>query len=193
MRSIPPITRETTHLLLRPLAAEDERDFVHLVETSREAWAPWTPAGDPGLDPAERFRREVTRGARGRASGTHLRLAAFDRTGELIGFFALNEIVRGVFQSCYASWQVGVTRMGEGLGTEGVAGLLEVAFAEPTDGLGLHRVQANVMPRNAASMRIAEKVGFRREGLAIRYLKIAGAWEDHVMHALTREEWRDAD
>ena len=192
MKAIPPITRETTRLLLRPLEADDERDFVRLVETSREAWAPWTPAWDPDSDPAERFRREVTRGSTGRASGTHLRLGAFDRTGELIGLFALNEVVRGVFQSCHASWQVGVTRMGDGLGTEGVAALLEVAFSEPADGLALHRVQANVMPRNAASLRVAEKVGFRREGVALRYLKIAGAWEDHVMHAVTREEWRDA-
>jgi ribosomal-protein-alanine N-acetyltransferase len=45
------------------------------------------------------------------------------------------------------------------------------------------------MPANAASLRIAEKAGFRREGLASAYLKIAGAWEDHVMLATTREEW----
>ena len=192
MKPIPPITCETTRLLLRPLRPEDERDFLHLLATSREAWAPWTPEGDPELDPAERFRREVARGSSGRSAGTHLRLGGFDRTGELIGFFSLNEIVRGVFQSCYASWQVGATRMGDGLGTEGVQGLLEIAFAEPGNGLALHRVQANVMPRNAASLRIVEKVGFRREGIALRYLKIAGAWEDHVLHALTREEWLDA-
>jgi len=33
-------------------------------------------------------------------------------------------------------------------------------------------------------------VGFRREGIAARYLRIAGRWEDHVMHAVTREEWQ---
>ena len=45
------------------------------------------------------------------------------------------------------------------------------------------------MPNNAASLRIGEKVGLRREGLALGYLKIAGRWEDHVTHALLAEEW----
>ena len=54
--------------------------------------------------------------------------------------------------------------------------------------LQLHRIQAAVMPRNAGSRRILGKLGFREEGLARRYLQIAGSWEDHLIHALTREE-----
>ena len=45
------------------------------------------------------------------------------------------------------------------------------------------------MPRNAPSLRVLAKLGFRREGRAERYLQIAGAWEDHEIFALTREEW----
>ena len=54
---------------------------------------------------------------------------------------------------------------------------------------GLHRVQAAVMPRNAASQRVLGKAGYRREGLAARYLCIAGTWEDHLIFAVTAEEW----
>ena len=151
------------------------------------AWAPWTPAPDPSLDETDRFLRELNRGVLLARAGTHLRLGAFDGEERLVGLFALNEIVRGVFLSAYASWQVAADRMGRGLGTEGVRTLLEIAFDE-ADGLGLHRVQANVMPTNVASLRVAEKAGFRREGLAKRYLKIAGAWEDHVLLAVTSEE-----
>ena len=43
---------------------------------------------------------------------------------------------------------------------------------------------ANFMPRNAASARVLEKCGFVREGLARKYLRIAGRWEDHVLTAL---------
>jgi ribosomal-protein-alanine N-acetyltransferase len=50
-------------------------------------------------------------------------------------------------------------------------------------------VQAGVMPRNAGSLRVLEKVGFRREGLALRYLQINDVWEDHVILAVTAEEW----
>ena len=176
--------------MLRPFTEDDGQEFIRVAEESREAWAPWTPAPDPTLDPDERFRRELNRGQLAARAGTHLRLGAFDGNGQLVGLFALNEIVRGVLEGAYASWQVTAKRMGQGFGTEGVLVLLSIAFGDGEDALGLHRVQANVMPANSASLRVAEKVGFRREGVAERYLRIAGAWEDHVMFALTQEEWR---
>jgi ribosomal-protein-alanine N-acetyltransferase len=52
----------------------------------------------------------------------------------------------------------------------------------------LHRLQAAIMPRNAASLRVIEKLEFRREGYAERYLQIAGRWEDHILFAKTSEE-----
>jgi ribosomal-protein-alanine N-acetyltransferase len=48
------------------------------------------------------------------------------------------------------------------------------------------------MPRNTASIRVLEKAGFREEGLALRYLKIAGVWEDHTLFAVTLEEWPES-
>ena len=188
MRRLPRIDRTAGRLRLRTLEPTDEDEFARVVLSSREAWAPWLPAAHGALTMAERFRREVDRAERGIVAGTHLRLAAF-LDAELVGFFALNEVVRGVFDCAYASWQVAAGRMGEGIGTDGVRGLLAIAFDDEPDGMGLHRVQANIMPRNAPSLRVAEKIGFRREGLAERYLRIAGTWEDHVMLALTREEW----
>ena len=69
--------------------------------------------------------------------------------------------------------------------TEGVRATLAFAFGPAA----LHRVQINVMPRNAPSHRVLEKLGARSEGISIRYLEIAGVWEDHVMYAVTAEEW----
>jgi ribosomal-protein-alanine N-acetyltransferase len=77
------------------------------------------------------------------------------------------------------------SKQGQGLMTEAVVAAVGFAF----DGLDLHRVQAAIMPRNRASQRVVEKVGFRSEGLAQRYLCIAGAWEDHLLFGLTSEEW----
>ena len=57
-----------------------------------------------------------------------------------------------------------------------VAMMVEYAFQE----LRLHRIEANVMPRNRASLRVLEKNGFENEGLAKRYLQINGEWEDHI-------------
>jgi ribosomal-protein-alanine N-acetyltransferase len=57
------------------------------------------------------------------------------------------------------------------------------------DQLGLHRVEAAIVPRNARSRRVAEKLGMREEGTSERFLQIRGVWEDHVRYAITAEEW----
>ena len=71
---------------------------------------------------------------------------------------------------------------------EAMRAMLDIAFAPEPEGLGLHRVQANIIPENAASLRVAEKLRMRREGMALRYLHIGGAWRDHIMFAITAEE-----
>jgi len=58
------------------------------------------------------------------------------------------------------------------------------------ESLGLHRVEISIIPRNAASRRVVEKLGLRVEGLAERYLEIDGVWEDHIRFAVTTEEWQ---
>ncbi len=157
-------------------------------EASREYFAPWLPAGLLDGDQAVRFAKELSRTADGLSSGKDLRLAAFLPDGRLVGLFTLNEVVRGIFQNAYAGWRVSAEFAGHGYGTEGVVALLDFAFAPEPAGMGLHRVQANIIPDNAPSVRVARKAGFRQEGLAPRYLKIAGEWRDHLMFAKTAEE-----
>jgi ribosomal-protein-alanine N-acetyltransferase len=110
-------------------------------------------------------------------------LAAGD---ELVGRIQLSGISRGPFENAYLGYFVSERHNGRGYATEAVRQAVDVAFGE----LGLHRVQAAVVPRNLASIRVLEKAGFREEGLALRYLQIAGVWEDHKLYAVTAEEWR---
>jgi ribosomal-protein-alanine N-acetyltransferase len=74
---------------------------------------------------------------------------------------------------------------GQGLVPEGVAVILRYGFEQ----LGLHRIEAAIVPRNRSSRRVAEKLGMREEGTAERFLQIRGVWEDHVRYAMTSEEW----
>ncbi|WP_337587605.1 GNAT family protein [Actinopolymorpha alba] len=71
-------------------------------------------------------------------------------------------------------------------------GIMPTAVALATDHcffvLGLHRIEVNIRPENAASLRVVEKLGFRREGLRPRYLHIDGDWRDHLAFALNSEE-----
>ena len=56
------------------------------------------------------------------------------------------------------------------------------------DKLRLHRIEAACLPENVASMTLLERNGFRREGLARAYLRINGAWRDHVLYGLLEPE-----
>jgi ribosomal-protein-alanine N-acetyltransferase len=103
-----------------------------------------------------------------------------------VGSITLSEIVRGRFESAYIGYQIGAPFARQGYMTEALALALQIAFGR----LRLHRVEANIQPRNVASIALVRRAGFRREGLSRRYLKIGGRWRDHERWALLAEEWR---
>jgi len=93
-----------------------------------------------------------------------------------IGNLGFNNIVRGAFQSCHLGYQLDERAINQGFMTEALRCAIAFAF----DKLKLHRIEANVMPRNLRSSRVLAKLGFVEEGVARQYLKINGVWEDHV-------------
>jgi ribosomal-protein-alanine N-acetyltransferase len=109
--------------------------------------------------------------------------------GPLVGRVRLSVVVRGPWQNANLGYYVDRAANGRGICTEAVGLVVGIALGR----LDLHRVQAAVMPRNAASIRVLEKNGFRREGLAPNYLRINGSWEDHLIFAITREDPGEAD
>lgn len=181
-------SRRSQRLLLRPVLPEDRAEFVRIHTLSQTHFAPWSPAVDPAKSLEDHFDQLLSDTIAGLQSGRALKCVAERDDGRLVGFYNLNNIVMGAFHNAYASWRTSVDCIRQGLGTEAVTTLLDLAFAERPHGLGLHRVQANVIPSNTASTRLAERVGFRREGLALRYLKIAGVWQDHIMFARLSDE-----
>jgi ribosomal-protein-alanine N-acetyltransferase len=68
---------------------------------------------------------------------------------------------------------------------EGLALVIAHAFGR----MKLHRLEANIQPGNIRSVRLVKRLGFKREGLSPRYLKIAGRWRDHERWALLAEEY----
>ena len=87
----------------------------------------------------------------------------------------ITNIVRGNFRSGYLGYYVFAGHARQGLMTEGLQLVIRHAFGK----LGLHRLEANIQPRNVASVAIARACGFSREGFSPRYLKIRGRWQDH--------------
>jgi [ribosomal protein S5]-alanine N-acetyltransferase len=168
----------TARMTLRSIESGDRAEFVRVHEASAELYAPWLPALGPGETWHDAFEQSLAK----TAQENYLRLLGILPDGRIAGMFSLGEIVRGFFQCAYAGWQVSAEVAGQGYATEGVRGLLDLAF-DPEHGLGLHRVQANIIPTNLRSLRVAQRVGFRSEGRALKYLKIAGVWQDHLMFA----------
>jgi len=107
-------------------------------------------------------------------------------TRELVGVINISEIVRGVFQSAYLGFYVHASHAGRGNMTVGLDLVLRKAFTVHR----LHRLEANIQSQNKASRRLVQRLGFRREGFSLRYLKIGGRWRDHERWAMTREDWR---
>lgn len=107
----------------------------------------------------------------------------------IMGMVGLNNLVRGAFQSCHLGYKLDGDLLCRGYMTEAVRAAADIAFTD----LDLHRIEANIMPRNGASLRVAEKAGFYHEGLALKYLRINGVWEDHVHMVLRRELWSGED
>ncbi len=173
----------TPRLFIRPMREEDRPKFISFYERSWAVMAPWFPLRSPGETSDETFERTMAKASKGAIDGSEFRFFAFSRDEQLVAFFGLMQIVRGAFESGVASWCVHADHTSKGICTEGMMGVLDMAFAAPPVGLGLHRVQANVIPTNTASIRVAEKAGFRMEGLGRNYLRIAGEWRDHVFYA----------
>jgi ribosomal-protein-alanine N-acetyltransferase len=179
----------TEHLLLRPPRTQDVPEMRRVLRSNAVHLRPWSIAPAPGEDVASlaSVSRSVLQNRREWKRGQAFVFLVVHRDDErrVIGRVTLGGVLRGAFQNAYLGYWIDEEHQGRGLMTEAVLATTAFAFAAG----GLHRVQAAVMPRNVASLRVIEKAGFRREGLAERYLCIAGEWEDHVIYATTAEEW----
>ena len=111
-----------------------------------------------------------------------------EKGGPVVGGVSLSEIQRGPMLGCNLGYWIDSDHQGKGLIREALHGVLSFGF----DVVGLHRVQAAIMPLNRRSLAVVAALGFRLEGLALRYLCVRGEWEDHQIFAMTREEWTES-
>lgn len=96
----------------------------------------------------------------------------------IIGMINFSNIVMGVFLSCTVGYKLDEFEQNKGYMTEALHAAI----------LRLHRIEANIMPHNKPSLELAKRLGFEYEGLAKKYLKINGKWEDHVHMTIINDE-----
>ncbi|MCM3750274.1 GNAT family N-acetyltransferase [Paenibacillus pasadenensis] len=98
----------------------------------------------------------------------------------VIGSIDLSFVARGVLQSCMVGYSLDQAYNGKGYMTEALKQVVQYAF----DKLKFHRVTGEASPRNPGSIRVLEKAGFQKEGIARSNVKINGKWEDHQVLAI---------
>ncbi|KXU21449.1 GNAT family N-acetyltransferase [Clavibacter nebraskensis] len=162
---------------IRLLTLDDAPALSALRLASRPHLAPWDPIRNPDHDTAAGQRADLEAALAQHTQGQGVPLAILDDDGSVAGRITLNSIVRGAFQSCSLGYWLAADRTGRGLATSAVEAAVALAFGE----LGLHRVEAGTLLHNAASQAVLARAGFTRYGLAPRYLRIAGEWQDHVL------------
>ncbi|HET8990851.1 MAG TPA: GNAT family protein [Acidimicrobiales bacterium] len=184
-----PVSLHGRRVVLRTMV-EADYDAWHEVRVRCRDWLlKWEPRSANAPHLAEDRRSFVTRcqvRERERQIGTGFGFGIFVE-GRFVGEISLSSIQRGPLQSAFVGYWIDEAYAGRGLMPESVVVVLQFAF----ESLRLHRIEINIIPRNAASRRVVEKLGLRFEGIAERYLEIDGAWEDHAHYAVTAEEWSD--
>jgi [ribosomal protein S5]-alanine N-acetyltransferase len=172
-------------LWLRPPAMSDYAPWAELRARSREHLTPWEPMWQRDELSRSAFRRRVRHYQReARDDLGYSFLIVRDGDEQLLGGLTLSNVRRGVTQAAVLGYWVGLPFVRNGYMSVAVGAVARFAFED----LRLHRLEAATMPGNAASIRVLERNGFRREGIAQRLLKINGTWEDHVLHALITDD-----
>lgn len=172
-------------VLLRPMTLADAPALfaLHADPQVMRYWStpPWTDAQQA----VERLQAD----AQAHALGLHLRLgiALREAPAAMLGACTLFDLDadQGRAEMGYA---LTPAAWGRGLMHEALRLLISHGF----DDLGLRRIEADIDPRNTASARVLEALGFRAEGLLRERWRVAGEVSDSALYGLLRREWPPA-
>ncbi|WP_345800854.1 GNAT family N-acetyltransferase [Microbacterium sp. AZCO] len=118
-------------------------------------------------------------------SGDFVQPAIRDGSGELLGTVLLR-IESAADRTAEIGWMLRPAAQGKGYAREAAALLLDLAFGE----LELHRVIAELDPRNAASAALCRRLEMRHEAHHLENLWLKGEWTDTETYAILDREWR---
>jgi len=181
MPSFDQLQLHTPRLLLRPVQEGDAAELFAIF-SDPEVMRYWVSGPWATIDTAHDL---IARDAQALAQGLHLRLGLETiEDGRLIGTCSLFNLVES---SRRAELGYGLARSawGQGYMREALSALLAYGFVE----LDLHRIEAELDPRNVASARSLERQGFQREGVLRERWIVNGEIQDSYLYGLLRHEW----
>ena len=182
---MPPVCLAYGKMVLRPPVESDWQEWSSVRSSSSEFLKPLEPSWAPDTLTRTAFLRRLRGYARDWNRDRGYAFFIFHaENGELLGGVNFNNVRRGTVQASSLSYWIGQCYVGQGHMTEAMQAILRYGF----DHLHLHRIEAACVTDNEASRRVLEKSGFRREGMAIKYLCINGHWRDHYTFAILLDD-----
>jgi ribosomal-protein-alanine N-acetyltransferase len=181
-----PVSVRAGSVALRPLRRSDGNRWQSIRTRDESGIAPWDATSS--LSWADRHSRAqwhshrsllISAARRGEVLPFVITLG-----GAFVGQVTVGGIQRGALRSAWVGYWVDSTKQGAGVATAAVA----LAVGHALGPVGLHRIEATIAPENLSSQRVVAHLGFRQEGVLRRYLDIDGAWRDHLLFAMTKEE-----
>jgi [ribosomal protein S5]-alanine N-acetyltransferase len=180
----------TPRLTLRPLTEGDADDLFTIFSDSRvmRYWS--TPAW---TDPAQALRM-IASDRESLASREDLRLGLVRRDlDRVVGTASLFKIDAGN-RRAEIGYALAFDQQGAGLMSEALDALVDLAFdhspGSPFDDLLLHRLEADIDPRNAASAASLTRLGFQLEGTLRERWQVGGEISDSGLYGLLRTDWQ---
>lgn len=164
----------------------DWEAWASLRGRSRNFLEPWEPSWPADALSRLSFRSRIARYAEDWRGDLAYNFFIFSHDDALVGGIGLSNVRRGVSETASLGYWVGEPFARQGFMTAALPLVLDFSF----DRVRLHRVEAACLPTNVPSRALLTRIGFQQEGYARQYLCIAGKWQDHLLFAILREDWR---
>jgi ribosomal-protein-alanine N-acetyltransferase len=175
----PKIVSRAEHVYIFAPTRDTTEIFVEFTARNRDFHGPWVyPATDIAAYRQYLERLEET--------GGYGFIVARRDDHTVVGVININDVIMGGFRSASLGYYGSRACARRGYMREGLGLVLDQAFGP----IGLHRIEANIQPGNAASVGLVAGLGFRKEGFSPAFLQIGGMWRDHERWAILAEEWQ---
>jgi len=181
-----PLRLSGERAFVRPPDRADYEAWANLRARSRNFLAPWEPTWPPDALSRASFRARIARYSEDWRSDQGYNFFIFRPDETLVGGVGLSNLRRGVAETASLGYWIGEPFARQRFMTAALPLVLDFSF----DRLRLHRVEAACLPTNVPSRSLLLSTGFTEEGYARRYLLIDGKWQDHLLFAILREDWR---
>ena len=174
-------------VFLRPPKRRDALKWQKLRMSSKSFLVPWEPSWDASSCTRRAYLRYLKNSnylANMDRAYSFLIFKTDDKT--LLGGINVGNVRRGVAQSASLGYWIGEKHSRNGYMKEALKLLIPSLFID----LRLNRIEAATLEENIASKNLLKKIGFKKEGVLRKYLKINGTWRDHILYGLLENDFK---